>query len=234
MRIFFITFLLLNTALLEAADIRLISVTGEASKAFQPDIVRLNINVWGKGESAKKAQANNQTHFEVLKKSVDSFKIKKEDVQTTSYDLSPEVTYDNKTNKNVTNGYNVNQNISITLRKVEDVGSFIDSLSNSSKSMSGGVSVQSLGYDISKRLEEERNLLKNAVEDAESKAHLLASAAKVKIKGIYRLAPRGQNSPVFEGRMAKTMMADAAGGGTQMMNGEVKVSAEILAEYSIE
>jgi uncharacterized protein YggE len=233
MRIFFITFLLLNTALLEASDIRLISVTGFAEKAFQPDIVRLNINVWGKGESAKKAQANNQTHFEVLKKSVDSFKVKKEDIQTTSYDLSPEIIYDNKTNKNVNDGYRVNQNISITLRKVEDVGSFIDSLSNSSKSMSGGVSVQSLGYDISKRLEEEKSLLKNAVEDAESKAQLLASAAKVKIKGIYRLAPRGQNSPVFEGRMAKTMMADAAGG-TQMMSGEVKVSAEIQAEYTIE
>lgn len=233
MRIFFITILLLNSALLEAADIRLISVTGEASKSFQPDIVRLNINVWGKGESAKKAQANNQTHFEVLKKSVDSFKVKKEDIQTTSYDLSPEVTYDNKTNKNITNGYNVNQNVSITLRKIEDIGSFIDSLSNSSKSMSGGVSVQSLGYDISKRSDEEKSLLKNAIEDAESKAQLLASAARVKIKGIYRLAPRGQSSPVFEG-MAKTMMADAAGGGTQILSGEVKVSAEIQAEYTIE
>jgi uncharacterized protein YggE len=233
MRIFFITFLFLNTALLKASDIRLISVTGEASKAFQPDIVRLNINVWGKGESAKKAQANNQIHFEVLKKSLESFKVKKEDIQTTSYDLSPEVIYDNKTNKNVTSGYNVNQNISITLRKVEDAGSFIDSLSSSSKSMSAGVSVLSLGYEISKRLEEEKYLLKNAVEDAESKAQLLATAAKVKIKGIYRLAPKGQNSPVFEGRMAKAMMADA-GNGAQMMSGEVKVSVEIQAEYLIE
>lgn len=35
-------------------DVRLISVTGVVEKSFQPDIVRLNITVWGKGESAKK------------------------------------------------------------------------------------------------------------------------------------------------------------------------------------
>ncbi|MBY0415567.1 MAG: SIMPL domain-containing protein, partial [Bdellovibrionales bacterium] len=77
---------------------RLISVVGTAEKSFQPDIVYINISIWGKGDSAKKAQANNQSEYEVLKKSLDTFKVKKEDAKTTSYNLNPEYSYDQKTN----------------------------------------------------------------------------------------------------------------------------------------
>ncbi|MBY0414300.1 MAG: SIMPL domain-containing protein, partial [Bdellovibrionales bacterium] len=86
-------------------NVRLISVTGSSEKSFQPDIVRLNITVWGKGDSAKKAQANNQTNYDLLKKAVEKFKIKKEDIRTTSYELNPEYVYDQKTNKNNISGY---------------------------------------------------------------------------------------------------------------------------------
>jgi uncharacterized protein len=216
-----------------SADVRLITVDGLAEKAFSPDIVRLNINVWGKGDSAKKAQVNSQNHYETLKKSVEKFKIKKEDIQTTSYDLSPNSIYEPKTNRSIVQGYTVTQGLSITLRKVDEAGEFIDSLSNDSKAMNGGVSVLSLGCDISKRGEEEKNLLAGAVASAEEKANLLARAAKVKIKGLYRLSPKMAGGPVFE-RQAKMMMSDANSGGTQLMTGEVKVSSEVVAEYIIE
>lgn len=235
MRNFFIFFfVILSTA--KAADLRLISVSGMAKKSFEPDIVHLNLNVWGNGESAKKAQSNNQLQFEVLKKAVEAFKIKKEDIQTTSYDLSPEVTYDEKIRKNVTKGYNVNQGITLTLRKVGDAGPFIDSLSSSSKSMAGGISIQSLGYDIANRSEEEKNLLQKAVKEAESKAEFLADAANVKVKGLYHLAPKGEVGPEFmrysEMKSDASMMAKSAS--TEMMTGEVKVSAEVQAQYIIE
>ena len=172
----------------------------------------------------------------MLKKAVETFKIKKEDIQTTSYDLSPEVIYDEKIRKNVTKGYNVNQGIMLTLRKVDNAGPFIDSLSNSSKSMAGGISIQSLGYDIANRSEEEKNLLKKAVEEAESKAQFLADAANVKLKGLYHLSPKGEIMPEFvrynEMKSDSTMMAKSAS--TEMMTGEVKVSAEVQAQYIIE
>ena len=219
-----------------ADEVRLISVTGVAQKSFVPDMVRLNLNLWGKGESAKKAQLNAQTYYEILKKSVETLKIKKEDIQTTSYDLNPDVIYNPKTGKNTTIGYVVNQGITLTLKKIENAGLFIDSLSTSSKPLTGGASVQSSGYDISNRAEEEKNLLEKAVEEAEAKAKVLASAAKVKLKGVFRLSPKGDSLPVFTRYseiQADAVMAKSAPR-TVMMSGEVKVSAEVQAQYIIE
>lgn len=218
-----------------ANDVRLISVTGLVEKSFQPDIVRLNVTVWGKGESAKKAQANNQAGYEILKKSLDSFKVKKEDAKTSNYELNPEYVYDQKTNKNNISGYIANQGLMITLRKIEDAGPFLDSITTNSKSMTGGVNVNSLGFDLDKRVEEERALLADAVKAAEAQAEILARAAKVKLKGIYRLSPRGANPPIptFGGAVMKSE-AMRANDATQLMSGEVKVSGEVAADYIVE
>lgn len=220
------------------AEVRLISVTGLVEKSFQPDIVRFTVNVWGKGDSAKKAQANNQTQYEIVKKSIESFKVKKEDLKTVSYYLNPEYVYDQKTNRNNISGYTANQAIMITLRKIDDAGPFIDSLTTNSKNNTGGVDVNQLTFDLDKRVDEENALMSAAVEKAYSQAEVLAKAAKVKLKGIYRLAPRGTNSPspMYEARAL--MMADgggrAKGEATQFMSGEVKVSAEVSADYLVE
>ena len=218
-----------------AFDVRLISVTGLAEKSFQPDIVRLNLTVWGKGESAKKAQANNQANFLTLKNSLETFKIKKEDIQTTNYELNPEYVYDQKTNKNNISGYTANQGIFVTLRKVEEAGAFLDAISGHSKAMTGGVNVVSLAFDLEKRADEERALLSDAVKSAEAQAEILARAAKVKLKGIYRLAPRGVNPPVplYERASLKAagMQANDA---TQLMSGTVKVAGEVVADYLVE
>ena len=214
-------------------DIRLISVTGIVERSFQPDIVRLNITVWGKGDSAKKAQNNNQTSYEIFKKSLESFKILKEDVQTINYELNPEYVYDQKTNKNSVSGYIVNQILTITLRKTDDAGSLIDSLTTNSKLMTSGVNVNSLGYDLDKRGDEERKLLVDAVKSAEAQAEILASASKVKLKGIYRLTPKSQNSstPINGIMMLKSSHESDS---TQLSSGSVIVRSEVAAEYIVE
>lgn len=215
-------------------DVRLISVTGVVEKSFQPDIVRLNITVWGKGESAKKAQENNQASYAVFKKSIESFKVKKEDVQTSNYELNPEYVYDQKTNRNNISGYIANQGITITLRKIDDAGSFLDSLTTTSKSMTGGVNVNSLGFDLDKRADEERALLTDAVKSAEAQAEILARAAKVKLKGIYRLTPRSQNSPVPMAGGVMMMKSARESDATQLQSGNVLVRSEVAADYIVE
>lgn len=224
----------LNTKVLAHDNVRLISVTGVAEKSFQPDIVRINLSIWGKGESAKKAQNNAQSSFELLKKSIETFKIKKEDIRTTSYELNPEYVYDQKTNKNNISGYNANQGVSVTLRKVDDAGSFLDALTTNSKANTSGVTITTLNFDLEKRLDEERALMTEAVKAAAADADVLARAAQVKLKGIYRLAPRGASAPVPMFRADAMMSRSKEMGAPQLMSGEVKVSAEVTADYIVE
>lgn len=220
-----------------ASDVRLISVTGTVEKSFKPDIVHLNLNIWGKGASAKSAQKNSADQNEIVKSSLETFKIKKTDVNTTSYNLNPEYVYDQKTGKSTISGYRAAQDLVVTLRKIEDAGPLVDSLTSTSKSMSGGVSVNSLAFDLDKRLDEQNALLGDAVRAAESQAEVLAKAAKVKLKGVYRLSPRGEINPIV--MYEKAALMDAApgekrGASTTFMPGEVKISGSVSAEYIVE
>ncbi|NOT80055.1 MAG: SIMPL domain-containing protein [Bacteriovoracaceae bacterium] len=222
-----------------AEVIRTISVTGSAEKTFQPDIVRINLIVWSKGFTAKEAQKNNQLRFESLKNALSNFKIKKEDIKTLSYELNPDYVYNPKTNLNSIQGYNCQQSLSITLRSIENAGPFLDELSVGPKKDLSGVNVNTLQFDLDKRLEEEKSLLGQAVRAAEAQAAVLASAASVKLKGVYRLVPRG--AQVIQPMYAEAMMdmnSRAQGKslalGTQLMSGEVKVSADVSVDYLIE
>lgn len=234
-KLFVLIFLTLSVNVL-ASEIRLISVTGVVEKSVQPDIVRININVWGKGESAKKAQLNSANQNDILKKSLEFFKVKSTEVKTTSYNLNPEYVYDEKTNKNNITGFTAAQDLVITLRKLDDAGPFIDSLTSASKSIYSGVSVNSLGFDIEKRLEAENALLGDAVRVAEAQAEVLAKASNVKLKGIYRLAPRGSHSitPMYEVQNYATTPRAKNAAATTFMQGEVKIVSEVSADYLIE
>lgn len=239
MRNFFLTILLffsLNLTL-KANIIRTISVTGTAEKSYQPDIVRVNVSVWGKGVSAKEAQKNNSLRFEHFKKVISDFKIKKDDIKTISYELNPEYVYDQKTNKNNINGYLCNQSLSVTIRGIEQVGTFIDQLVIDQKKDNSGLNVNSLYFDLEQRLEEEKNLLSLSVKAALVQAQSLADAAGVKLKGVYRLAPRGtqMSQPFLHDRgMEASPQMEMKSAGTSLISGEVKVTGEVSVDYLIE
>lgn len=224
----------INTKVLAHDNVRLISVTGFAEKSFQPDIVRINITAWGKGENAKIAQTNAQSSFELLKKSIEAFKIKKEDIRSTSYELTPDYVYDQKTNKNNITGYTANQAIAVTFKKVEDIGTFLDTLTTTSKNYKSGLTISTLNFDLSSRPTEERALMSDAVKAAMLDAEVLARAAGVKIKGIYRLAPRGtkMQSPGFQADALMSRSKEMSA--TQLISGEIKMTSEVLADYIIE
>ncbi len=236
MRNVFLFLAFIYSSALLADNVRLISVTGQVEKSFQPDIVRLNITVWGKGASAKAAQENNQKFFEGLKKSLETYKVKKEDISTTSYELNPEYSYDQRTNKNNITGFIANQSLMITLKKIDEAGPFVDSLNSANKNTNGGVNVNSLGFDIEKRAEEERALLGDAVRAAEVLAESLAKAAKVKLKGIYRLTPQTGNRPIpmLRAEAMMDMSQSKKPAPTQFMSGEVKIDGIVSADYLID
>lgn len=219
-----------------AADVRLIIVTGSADKTFKPDIARIYLSAWGKGESGKEAQSNSASQNEIIKKSLDNYKVKKEDVKTTSYNLNPDYYYDQKTGKSTITGYNASQDMVVILRNVEDTGAFMDSLTTTSKAKNSGVSVTSFKFDLEKRLEEQNALLGDAVRAAEVQAEVLAKAAKVRLKGIYRLTPSNANVQNVMYEMSADSAPRAKGGGvaTTMSTGEIKITSDVAAEYIVE
>ncbi|MBC7419997.1 MAG: SIMPL domain-containing protein [Bdellovibrio sp.] len=225
---------LLSTAAQAADSPNLIVVNGVAEKSVEPNMTLLQIESWGKANSAKSAQEIQAAQYLKIKSVVEKYKIKKDDFQTENFTVSPEYIYDQKTQSNKINGYRVTHQIGMIYRKTADVGALVDALTSVAKTEGGGVTIQNISWDNDKKIVVENAALADAVKSARAKAEDLAKAAGVKIKSVHRI----QHSSVADnpGRpMMMKMRASDTGGSanTELSSGQVKVRVEVQMEFEI-
>lgn len=223
-----------------AADdsMHLITVNGVSEVLIDPNLVNLQIEIWGKGSSAKLAQQTQADIYAKFKAVVDKFKIKKDDLKTENFNLNPDIIYDSKTQQNKTVGYRSSHQISLVIRKIDEVGSFMDALAPLAKEgASGGTSVQSLNWDSDKKGTIENSAIADAVRAARDKAELLAKSAGVSIKAVHRLSHTTSQASMNRSGMemvAMKAMSDSAASGTEVSSGKIKVHVDVQMEFQIE
>lgn len=216
---------------------RVIAVSSFAERFLSPNMVSVNVEVWSKGSTAKQAQSLNASEFQKMKKSLDNFKIKKEDIQTESYSLNPEYIYDQKTQQNKMVGFRGLQILKVTLHKTEDLGAFLDAMVSSAAKNESGVNVNTIQWDTDQRPQMELAALGDAVRNGRAKAEELAKAANVKIKGVSVLSHGvSVTEPPMPARrgMMKSMAYEMAAAPTEVMAGQIKIRVDVTAEYEIQ
>lgn len=228
------SFILSQTAF-AAEIIHTISVNGVAEHAVDPNMTVLQVEVWGKGTTAKAAQEIQVKFYEKIKEAAEKFKIKKEDMQTENFSINPETVYEQKTQRNVIVGYRVSHVVSMIYRKVENAGTFVDALAASQKDDKGGINIQSISWDYDKKSVIESSTLAEAVKAGRAKAEELAKAAGVKIKAVHHVQ-QYSSTPGISGRMQMApmmsmKMSDSAP--TELSAGQIKVRVEVQMEFEI-
>ncbi|HEY8270914.1 MAG TPA: SIMPL domain-containing protein [Pseudobdellovibrionaceae bacterium] len=234
MKIFLLAVILISSLALSAesfAEEKLIVVSSFTEKAVEPNMVFFNVEVWSKAVSAKQAQSLNATEFQKIRKTLDAFKIKKEDIQTENYSLNPEYIYDQKTQQNKMMGFHALQILRVTLRKTEEMGSFLDAVITSDPQNASGVNVNSIQWDTDKRQQIELAALSDAVKNGRLKADELAKAANVKIKGVSMLSHgvAASYSPMPVAAVRGMMKEN-----TEVMAGQIKIRVDVTAHYEIQ
>ncbi len=216
------------------AQAKSITVGGSAVKSIDPNIVIVSFEVWAKAPTAKAAQQASASEFQRAKKIFDSFKVEKKDIQTESYSVSPEYTYDQKVQQNKMTGFRVGQSMTITLRKTDDIGGFLDGIVTPAKVIDRGVSVSSITWDSDKRDQVEIAGLADAVQDARKRADEIAKAAGVKIKNVENISHNVHVSAPSPRMYSKVMSSTQSDGpATELSAGQIKVRVEVQAEYEI-
>lgn len=232
-KLLFFGFLFFSTSSFAGID-KTIVVSSFAEKSLDPNMASLNVEVWSKAGTAKQAQALNASEFQKVKKTLDSFKVKKEDIQTESYSLNPEYIYDQKTQQNKRVGFRALQTLRVVFRKTEDLGSFLDTLVAAASNGEAGVNINTIQWDTDKRSQLELAALGEAVRLGRQQADELAKAANVKIKGVvtvsHGVGPTG--GPLPRVGMVKAM-AYSESASTEVMPGQVKVRVDVTTQYEI-
>ncbi len=237
-KIFFAVITLLSILHVNASqDLALINTSGVAEKYIEPNLVIISIEAFGRSEFAKMAQEKQALEFQKLKKTIEKFKVKKEDFLTENISLTPEYKYDEKAQINRTVGFRVSHQLKIVLRQKEEAGSILDSLSSTAKSDSSGVTINSISWDFDKRKTMTEDLIQEAVADAKQKAERLAKAAGVRLKAVQTInySDVSVNMPTTERFMSKAMSADfSRSTSTELAGGSIKLRTEVNVQYRIE
>ena len=204
-----------------------INVTGVGEVKVKPDIARLSVGVETLDKDAGKAVQRNAAQADAVIKAIRALGVRESDIQTSGFDLSSEYTEDKDPKFK---GYKVSNTVTVTLRKIEDVGKTLDAAVKAGANVANSVSFDVNDTDKAKA-EEEATL--KAVADAKRQAILLAKASGIKEIELYILSKTsGFGAGIPEWRAANIPASNIAPATpTPVAPGRIGITASVTAIY---
>jgi len=155
-----------------------IVITGEGKIVAVPDIAKLQLGMQTEKKTVALAQKENTEKINaIIKKLKEDFKVDAKDIQTINYNIYPQ--YDWYNNKQTLRGYQVNQNIDVKVRNLEDVSAILDLAGAEGLNQVGG-----LTFEVDDPQELKQQARELAIQHAKAKAESLADIAGVKLGSI--------------------------------------------------
>lgn len=158
---------------------REITVRGEGSIRVEPTTALIQLEVVTTDDKIVPAQQENARVMKDVIAGLIESDVLRENIQTSSYSVSPEYDYSDSKNKKVLLGYKVSNKLTVQINEMNIVGNVIDA------AVENGVDrVSSIEFTIEDRDVQYRKALSLSLNDALHKAHVLAETMNVKYEQI--------------------------------------------------
>ncbi|MCA3559653.1 MAG: SIMPL domain-containing protein [Aestuariivirga sp.] len=206
---------------------RIVSLTGHGEVRSTPDIAFVTSGVTTQGATAAEALAANTKAMTGLFAALKDAGIESKDIQTSDFSVQPRYDFSNGQAPKLV-GYDVSNNVTVKLRKVDTLGALLDKMVQSGSNQVSGIS-----FDVSKREEAMDEARKLATQDATRKAKLYADAMGIELGNVMQISEGSSTmpQPVPFVRGATMMKADAApvpvAAGEQTLAADVNIIWEI-------
>lgn len=206
---------------------RTINVNGDGEVSVTPDIAYVSLGVTTENSSVDEAQKSNSATMNNVIAAVKKAGVAGEDMKTSSYSISPKYSYDDKTGKSTIVGYTVTSNLSIAIKKINSVGSIIDTAISNGANNSNGVT-----FGVSDYAKYYNMALVNAISNAKAKAQVVAGCIDVKISTPTKITENSNGVPVDYPIMYDLAAKNSsAGQGMTLEVGTYKVKANVSLVY---
>ncbi len=210
---------------------RTVNVTGSGSLEVSPDMVSMDIRVARTADETKDAQTEVNSAVAALLDILTSHGVSEDDINTTSYDFSPEYEYID--GQRILKGQRVSQSLAFSLKGIDEDSTLLPLLLDAVGEVSN-ITLSSMRYtreDLSSYYGEVKVL---AMEDAMAKAQVYAESAGLTLdKAIsiidYSSEPIARESVNVA---AKSMMAMAEAP-TQTPVADISVSASVNVVFAM-
>jgi len=202
-----------------------LSVVGEGKVDVVPDTGYIDVGITVNNAStvAEAQKTINDTNNKIIQ-SMKELGIKKEDVKTTNYSVSPNYKYEN--NENLINGYNGNATIEIKVKDPQMVSKVITKATEA-----GANQIQGSRFVVStpeKYREEARN---KAITNAKEQANKIAKNLGIKLGKIVNIVESTptSTSPVYDRMSAASALG--GGGGAEFSPGSQTITSTVTLYF---
>jgi uncharacterized protein YggE len=215
-------------------DMRTISVTGSSELSAKPEKVEVYFSVVTSNALAKQSQQENTDKSAKVMAALQAAGIKKENIETVSYSLNKYREWDEVGRKYKETVYRTVNALKVTSTSTGDAGKIIDA------AIAGGANqIDSISFSLTDATVKQLKLeaLKKASEQTTEKANAIAGAVGVTVKQLETISEQQTYyQPNYRTLSASYDSAEgaAAPAPTEIIEGQIKVSAQVSAVFSIE
>ena len=207
---------------------RTISLTGHGEVRVAPDMAIVSIGVLSQSATAAKALAANTAAMQSIFAALKAASIADKDVQTSNFMVQPRYQYNNEGKPPLLDGYDVSNNVTVTVRQLDTLGAILDHAVSAGSNQINGIQFQLAKPDAA--LDEARKL---AVEDARRKAMIYAAAGGVTLGNILSISEGGGFEPPVPMLRAKAMRADGMAADVPVAQGEQALTVDVNMVWDI-
>ena len=156
-------------------------VSGSASNQTKPDKVVVSLGVETTDNTAQAALTSNSNLMNKVLESLKAAGVQENETSTSTFSISPNYNYSSNNNQGRLIGFTVSNSIQIESSSIESVSKWIDAAVSA-----GANNVNNIYFSLSnKRLDDLKNsLLKDAIDNAKTKADIAARATGLKVIGV--------------------------------------------------
>ncbi len=210
------------------AMVRTISVTGMGEEKGTPDQAHLTAGVLTEGKTAADALAANSRAMNQVFAALKRAGIADKNIQTSNFQISPRYSEGDGTRPHipVIIGYQVSNNVQVTVDGVDRTGPVLDALVASGANQSNGIF-----FTIADPKPLEVKARREAVAEAIAKARTIADASGVRLGRIISINEGGGYVPPMPMVMSRAVMAQDAA--TPVAAGEATVLVNVSVVYEI-
>ena len=211
-----------------------LSLSGTATTTVKPDKLTVLLGVETTNKTADMALVANSKMMNQVIDALKAAGIVDNETSTSSFNITPNYNYSQQSSSaSKVTGFTVSNTIQIQSTNINNTSKWIDTAI-----AAGANTVDRIDFALSDRMlqETKTNLIKQAMQDAKTKADIVASAAGVKVVGIRsislnELAIQPPPSPI---PLAKQSLAATEARPTPIMSGQEEVTTNIGVIFLIQ
>lgn len=202
-----------------------VQVSGSAIVTGTPDVAYITLGVETKDASAEVAAQDNANRMAKVLAALKALGLTDKELTTTGYNVysSTQVLHRGTADEVTTTTYHVHNRLNIATKDLDGVGQIIDAAVKA-----GANQVQGVRFDIEDKQEMQLQALQSAVEQAMTKARVMAGSAGIALGGLSTMSESYSSYAPMMSTMA--LRADGAAG-TAINPGDVEVSATVNLNF---